>query len=142
MAEIRLTESGQRVLREAEQLCYRLNVAIAAPEHLMAGALMVLSREGVAGLPGADAARHAAEAIHGTGESLDAQVMWGSAAREALNATARYVAAAGETEIDARRLALGILESGELNPMFFVAAGTDRESVRSALAPQAGSTER
>ncbi len=135
MAEIRMTDDAQRALREAERICYQTNVAIGAPEHLLAAALAILARQGTGGLPGDDALERAVLAVHAASdEELREQVMWGSAAREALNQAASGVAEAGETDIDARILALGIIDSGEVNPMFFMSAGADKGSLRAVLA--------
>lgn len=136
LAEVRLTEDGEQALREAERLCYAMNVAIQAPEHLLAAALMVLGAAGRAGVPPAESLVAGVESIHGTGgEPLNAQVMWGSAVREALNRTAASVVAAGGTSIDAQIIALGLIESGEVNPMFFSAAGTTKDALLEALQP-------
>lgn len=130
MVELRLTPEGERALREAERLCYAMNVAIQAPEHLLAGALLVLRSAGVAGVPEPDRLQAGLEMIHGSGsEQLNARVMPGSAFRAALNETARATLARGETEIDARVLVRGLVESGEVNPMFYGAAGTTKEAL-------------
>lgn len=134
MAEIRLAPDGERVLREAERMCYATNVAITAPEHLLAAALSVLSANGATGLPVQDNLEAGVLAIHGmSDEPISGQVMWGSAAREALNSTARAVAEAGQSVIDARKLALGLMNSGEVNPMFYGAMGTTKDDIRAAL---------
>jgi hypothetical protein len=134
MAEIRLTADGERALRESEKLCYATNVAIQAPEHLLAAALIVLAENGAVGLPSLESLEAGVLGIHGRGgETLNTQVMWGSAVREALNMTAASVASAGGTEIDARIIALGLIESGEVNPMFYACAGTSREALRNTL---------
>lgn len=130
MAELRLTAEGERALREAEKLCYALNTGIQAAEHLLCGALVVLAEAGVAGIPTLDRLRSALETIHGSGsEPLTQQVMPGSSFRTALNETARATIARGETDIDARVLVRGIIESGETNPTFYAAAGTTREEL-------------
>jgi len=134
VAEIRLTASGERALRESEKLCYSTNVAIQAPEHLLAAALIVLAEDGAGGLPSRESLEAGVLAIHGSGaEILNTQVMWGSAVREALNMTAGSVASAGGTEIDARIIALGLIESGEVNPMFYASAGTSKDALRASL---------
>lgn len=134
MAEMQLAPDGERVLREAERMCYATNVAITAPEHLLAAALAVLNADGAKGLPAQDSLESGVLSIHGmSDEPLSGQVMWGSAAREALNATARAVAEAGQNVIDARRLALGLMDSGEVNPMFYGAMGTTKGAIRTAL---------
>ena len=134
MAEIRLTADGERALRESEKLCFATNVAIQAPEHLLAAALIVLAEDGAAGMPARESLEAGVLSIHGRGdETLNTQVMWGSAVREALNMTAASVASAGGTDIDARTIALGLIESGEVNPMFYASAGTSKDALRSAL---------
>ena len=50
-----------------------------------------------------------------------------------MSATVRTANAEGASVIDAKRFALGIIASGELNPGFFAAAGTTREAVTAAL---------
>lgn len=135
MAEIRLTADGERALRESEKLCYATNIAIQAPEHLLAAALIVLADDGTSGLPTRADLEAGVLGVHGRGDTtLNTQVMWGSAVREALNLTAASVASAGGTEIDARIIALGIIESGEVNPMFFAGARTSKDALRRTLA--------
>lgn len=134
MAEITLSDDGGQVLREAEKLCYSTNTAIAAAEHLLAAALFVLRKEGVPGMPENEALTAGVLAIHGrSDEPISGQVMWGSTAREALNETARKVGEAGETTIDARKLALGLIDSGEVNPMFYGEMGTTKDALLGAL---------
>ncbi|MDZ7728205.1 MAG: hypothetical protein U5Q44_08410 [Dehalococcoidia bacterium] len=68
-------------------------------------------------------------AIHGrSDEPISGQVMWGSTAREALNETARKVGEAGETTIDARKLALGLIDSGRSEPDVLRRDGDDEGS--------------
>lgn len=135
MTELRLTADGERALREAENLCWRMNVAIEAPEHLLAGALIVLEEEGCMGLPGRDQIEAALEAIVGRGASqLTDNVMPGPSARAALNHAVRAVREAGHATIDARATALGVLDSGELHPMFAGALGTSAEDLRKLIA--------
>jgi hypothetical protein len=130
VAELRLTADAERALREAERLCYAMNVAIEAAEHLLCGALLVLHQAGVVGTPAPDALRAGLESIHGSGDTaLTQQVMPGSGFRAALNDTARQAIARGETDIDARVLVRGVIESGEVNPMFYAAADTTREAL-------------
>ncbi|MBI2765969.1 MAG: hypothetical protein HYX53_08680 [Chloroflexi bacterium] len=134
MAEVSLTEEGGRVLREAEQFCWRTNVAIVAPEHLLAGALLVLSQAGRPGLPPPETLEAALLDAQGSGDTeLTSNVMFGSAAREAINGTALAVRQAGGTLIDARILAMGVIASGEVTPMFFGALGTTRQELMAAL---------
>lgn len=132
--EVSLSESGARALREAENFCWRMNVGIVAPEHLLAGCLKVLNEEGVTGLPAEAALESALRMAQGMSEDeLTQNVMFGSAAREAVNFTAALVRQAGGGEIDPRTLAYGILQSGELGPMFFMALGTTKQTVLAAL---------
>ncbi len=131
---IHLTEDGGRALQEAENLCWRANVAILSAEHLLAGTLLVLAAQGVAGMPAQEAFETALLSFHGLGEeALTQKVMWGSAARDALNASAARLAQLGQVALDARELALGLLESGEVNPMFYGSLGTTRDVLRAAL---------
>lgn len=132
--EVSLSESGARALREAENYCWRMNVGIVAPEHLLAGCLKVLNEEGVTGLPENPAIESALLLAQGMSEDeLTQNVMFGSAAREAVNFTAGLVRQAGGGEIDPRTLAYGVLRSGELGPMFFMALGTTKQGMLAAL---------
>ncbi|MBI5947850.1 MAG: hypothetical protein HY875_06920 [Chloroflexi bacterium] len=133
-AEITLGPDGERALREAERFCWEANVAILAAEHLLAGALLVLHRGGDAALPGEAALKAALLATLGRGdETLTDNVMWGSAARQALNTTARLLAESGKTVIGAREVAAGVIASGEAGPMFFSALGTTKADLLVAL---------
>ncbi len=66
-------------------------------------------------------------------ETLTQNVMFGSAARESINFTARLVGQAGGGEIDPLTLAYGIIQSGELTPMFLSALGTTKAAMLAAL---------
>lgn len=135
MAEIGLTADGQRALVEAQAYCERTNVAIVAPEHLLAGALRVLVEGGAARLPLPDQLAAAVLASQGSSDDrLDANVMFGSAAREAVNFTAAGVGRAGGTEISAALIAAGTIASGEVGPMFYAALGLTKEELLSRLA--------
>jgi hypothetical protein len=135
VSEITLSEDGTRALREAENLCWKTNVDILAPEHLLAGALLVLAGGGWAQLPGDDELMAGVTAIHASGsEALTDNVMWGSSARQALNAVAGAVQAAAGTVIDARVIAAGLMDSGEVHPMFYGAIGTSKAALFQALA--------
>lgn len=130
MAEIGLDESGMRALRETENFCWHANVAIIAPEHLLAGALLVLGNGGVDGLPSREQLEQGLTAIQGVGsETLTDTVKWGSGARAALNAMAGAVRQAGGDTIDARLIAIGSIATDEVNPMFYGAVGTTREAL-------------
>lgn len=134
MAELTLTEDGQRALREAEGFGWRANVAILAAEHLLGGALVVLHEAGHRGLPGRAAIESAIGSIHGTGsEPLESNVMWGSAARDALEAAAAGLQRAGGTRLSAAVIARGVIDSGEVTPMFYAALGTTKAALREAL---------
>lgn len=133
-AEVALSPDASRALGEAESFCRAANVAIAAAEHVLAGALLVLHTDGRVGLPGKDELEAALTAVQGTGsEALTSAVMFGSAAREALNGIVGAVRAAGGTVVDARIIAAGCIESGEVNPMFFSALGSTRQALLDAL---------
>lgn len=132
--EISLTEDGQFALQEAQSFCGRANVAIVAAEHLLAGALAVLGTERYPALPPRTALESALMISQGEGEEpLANQVMFGSAARDAINQTAYAVRQAGGTRIDARLLAAGVIESGEVSPMFYSALGATRADLLDAL---------
>jgi hypothetical protein len=133
-AEVRLDESGARALREAQNFCFRADVAIVGAEHLLAGALLVLAEAGTAVVPGRQELEEALQLSQGAGSSaLAEQVMFGSAAREAINDTAAAVRRAGGTIIGARELAIGAIVSGNVSPMFYASLATTREALRSAL---------
>lgn len=66
-------------------------------------------------------------------EQLTQDVMFGSAARDALSYTARLVAQAGGGEIDTLTLAQGVVHSGELGPMFFTALGMSKADLVAVL---------
>jgi len=128
--ELRLSANGERALREAEKACYAMNVAIQGAEHLLVGALLVLRSEGVEGIPEPDALERGLAMIHGSSdEQLTTNVMAGSGFRTALNETARATAARGETVVDAAVLVRGVIESGEVNPMFYGASGTSKDAL-------------
>jgi hypothetical protein len=132
--EVTLSESAGRALQEAENFCWRMNVGIVAPEHLLAGCLKVLNGTGFPGLPPDETLESALLMAQGMSEEkLTQNVMFGSAARDAVNFTARLVREAGGGEIDPRTLAYGILQSGELGPMFFMALGTTKQDLVAAL---------
>jgi hypothetical protein len=133
--EIKLSADGERALAEAQSFCARRDVAIVAPEHVLAGALMVLGAGGFDGVPGADALEAALLSAQGCGsEPLATNVMFGSAAREAISFTAAGVRSAGQTQITAATLAAGVIASGEVGPMFFAALNTTRDGLMATLA--------
>ncbi|MCC7365676.1 MAG: hypothetical protein IT303_15030 [Dehalococcoidia bacterium] len=137
--EMSLTEDGALALQEAQRFCGRANVAIVAAEHVLAGALLVLGTARYPAIPSREALEGALMlAQGGSDEPLETQVMFGSAAREAINATAYAVRQAGGRRIDARLLAAGIIESGEVSPMFFSALGTSKGELLDALMPAEG----
>ncbi len=132
--EVTLSEDAGRALKEAENFSWRMNVGIVAPEHLLAGCIQVLNMTGLPGLPPDDALQPALLIAQGMSEEkLTQNVMFGSAARDAINFTARLVREAGGGEINTRTLAYGILQSGELGPMLFGALGTTRAELIAAL---------
>lgn len=134
MSEVTLAPDGERTLREAQNLCYRTNVAIVAPEHLLAGALTVLSAAGIAGLPDVPAIESAMVMVQGQGSGqISESVMFGSAARDAINGVARAVREAGGMQITALILAAGTIASGEVNPMFYQALGTTKAELLGAI---------
>jgi hypothetical protein len=104
-----------------------------AAEHLLAGALVAVGA--AAGVPDQHTLEKALMVAQGAGDSpLANQVMFGSAARDAINSTAATVRNAGGRTIDARTVALGTIDSGEVSPMFYEAIGVDRSALRAALA--------
>jgi hypothetical protein len=137
-----LYTDAKRALREAENLCWRSNVAILAPEHLLAGCLAVVRAAGADDLPALDALAQAVGATQGVGESeLTDNVMWGSSARAALESTVARERAAGIKLLGARGLALGVIDSGEVSPMFYASLGASRDALRSALESIQGTPE-
>lgn len=131
--EVRLSADGERCLAEAQDFCRRANVAIVGADHLLAGTLVVLSESGNAGVPGRAALDAALMLTQGSAEAHSSQVMFGSAARDAINGVAGDVRKSGRTVIDAMALALGILDSGEVNPMFFDSLGVAKAALRAAV---------
>ena len=135
MAEVSLSKDAERAMQEAETFCSRSNVGIVAPEHLLAGCLVVLNASGFPGLPDDERLGEALLLAQGMSEdALTQNVMFGSAAREALSYTAALVRQAGGGEIDALTLAYGVIQSGEVGPMFFSALGTAKADLVKALA--------
>jgi hypothetical protein len=131
--EIALDAEGERVLRDAQNFCFQSRVSILAPEHLLAAALLTLG-ENRPGLPTAEEVAGAFLMVQGMGsEETDANVMFGSAARDALNTVARNVRVAGGTAIDAHAIAVGVIGSGEVNPMFFAELGWSKDRLLAAL---------
>jgi hypothetical protein len=132
--EITISPDGARALREAQNFCWRANVAIVAAEHLLAGALLVVSQGGNEAVPPLAALESALMLSQGAGAAaLDSQVMFGSSAREAMNVTARAVRERGGRLIDAATIAAGTIDSGEVSPMFYTSLGITREGLRAAL---------
>ncbi|MFN0095874.1 MAG: hypothetical protein ACKVVT_14000 [Dehalococcoidia bacterium] len=133
MSEVTLGPDAGRALQEAENFCWRANVAIVAADHVLAGAMVVLAGQ-IAGLPSRESLEAALLMAHGSGsDKLTQNVMFGSSARDAVSTVARWAREAGLTEINARMLALGVLASGEVGPMFFSAAGVTKDELRTAL---------
>ncbi|GIW13319.1 MAG: hypothetical protein KatS3mg062_0758 [Tepidiforma sp.] len=133
--ELTLAADAARALREAQALCYRTNCAIVAPEHLLAACLLILSPAAPPGsLPDPGAVQQALIAAQGLGEDpLDRDIVFGSAAREAISRAAAAARTAGERSITARGLAIALVESGECSPMFFAALGVSRPALAAAL---------
>lgn len=132
--ELTLAADAAQALREAQALCYRTNCAIVAPEHLLAACLLRLRAAGADALPSPDAIEQALIFTQGLGEDpLDRDVIFGSAAREALNRAAAAARRAGQSVITARDLALALVESGECSPMFFASLGVSRQALGSAI---------
>ena len=131
--QMALTEDGARALQEAEQFCRKSNVAILAAEHVLAGALFCAKAE-VPDLPSREQLAMALQGVHASGsEAFKEQVMWGSSARDALNATIGRLREAGARQVTARMLARGFIESGEINPMFYMSLGVGKEDLLARL---------
>ncbi|GIW19176.1 MAG: hypothetical protein KatS3mg064_2333 [Tepidiforma sp.] len=132
--ELTLAADAARALREAQALCYRTNCAIVAPEHLLAACLLQLRAAGLEGLPEPAAVQQALVATQGLGEDpLDRDVIFGSAAREAISRAAAAARAAGSTTITCADLATALVESGECSPMFFASLGVPRAALLELL---------
>lgn len=131
---VALTADAQRALAEGARLCREANLAIFTPEHLLAGALLVLRASGLEGLPEPAAVVSALELIHGIGEDIPPDdVTFGPGARSVLDAVAMETVQAGRDSIGAPELASGVVLSGETTPMFLTAMGTSRAELLSAL---------
>ncbi len=134
MSEMRLSADGERSFMEAQQLCLATNVAIVAPEHVLAGALLVLHESGHAGLPEVETVARAIVATQAVGDAaLQDSPMFGSAARQAISECSRIVRQSGGSEIGALELALGTIASGEVNPMFYGALGLTKQDLIATL---------
>lgn len=134
MAELRLGDDGNEALAGAQRFCARANVAIVGAEHLLAGALSVIGRLAETRIPDAATLEAALMLTQGEGSAMFAErLMFGSAAREAINSAAAMVGQAGGLVISARDLAVGTIDSGNVSPMFFSALGTSREALRAVL---------
>jgi hypothetical protein len=132
-AQLRLTPDGEEALREAQRLCFRANVAIVSAEHLLCGALAVLHGLGC-DVPAPGLIAEALTISQGAGGTAHShQLMFGSAARAAMDAVADRVARSGSAAIDAAAIARGTIESGELSPMVFAALRTTRDALLAAL---------
>ncbi|MCC6382000.1 MAG: hypothetical protein IT304_05790 [Dehalococcoidia bacterium] len=132
--EVDLSPDAQRALREAQNLCWRANVAIVAAEHVLAGALVVLAGEGGPGLPPAEAVAGAMVTSQGSGSTtLSDTMMFGSSARDAISAAAVLVRAEGRSTIDARLLARATVASGEVSPGFYASLGTSQAELLAVL---------
>lgn len=133
--EVRLTEDGERALKEAQNFCWRHHVAIVAAEHVLAGALVIAQQHGLRGLPTRENLEAAVVQAIGSGsEALTDNVMFGSQAREVINNTAGRLRTAGGTELTAAGLALGAIASGEVNPAFYRALGLTRDELKDLIA--------
>lgn len=131
--EVSLGPDAGRALQEAENFCWRANIAIVAAEHVLAGALVVLA-PALPGLPQKDALEAALVMTHGSGaDALTGNVMFGSSARDAVSMVAAWAREAGIAQISAQLLALGVVESGEIGPMFFSALGVSKAELRTIL---------
>ncbi len=138
--EIRMTDDGERAMKEAQNFCWRHHVGIVAAEHVLAGALVVAQQHGLKGLPKRENIEAAVVACIGAGsEPLTQDVMFGSQARAVINDTARRLREAGGTQLDARTLAEGTVLSGEVIPMFYRSLGIARDDLLGLLAAHGNS---
>lgn len=128
-----LADDAKRALREAENFCWRANVGIVSAEHLLAGCLVQMAKDGQGGYP-LERLEAALAPLHPPGMTeLGNTVMFGSAARDAMTAAVRDARSAGITRLDARGLALGVVRSGEVHPMFYGTLGVGRDALISEL---------
>lgn len=133
--ELTLDTDAAQALREAQRLCFHTNCAIVAPEHLLAACLLVLRARGQPQLPEPATIHQALIATQSIGEDpLDRDVIFGSAARKAIEHAAAEARATGAPTISARALARALVQSGECSPMFFAALGVPRSALAAALA--------
>ena len=133
--EIRLTDDGERALKEAQNFCWRHHVGIVGAEHVLAGALVVAQQHGLAGLPTRENIEAAVVSCVGAGSAaLTQDVMFGSQAREVISETARRLRESGGTELDSRTLAAGAVASGEVMPVFYSSLGIARGELLALLA--------
>lgn len=135
MSELRLTGGAELALGRAQELCEATNTGIVAPEHLLAGALIVLAQEdAMPGIPDLEAVVGALVATLSVGEEpLEGAPMFGSSAREALSVCVRTVQQRGSDELAALDLAFGTIASGEVNPMFYDALQMSKQDLISIL---------
>jgi len=104
-------------------------------------ALLVLSEGGDHAVPDRAALEGALALAQGAGSAaISEQVMFGSAAREAINDTAGIVRKAGGTTVTSRQLAIGAIVSGNVSPMFYSSLGVSKDELRTALEGAAAST--
>ena len=137
VAELRLGDDGNEALAEAQRFCARANVAIVGAEHLLAGALAVLGREGDSTVPDRATLESALMLAQGEGSAAFAErLMFGSSAREAISGAAATVGGTGRLVISARDLAIGTIDSGNVSPIFFAGLGVARDTLRAALSAE------
>lgn len=111
-----------------------MNVAIETPEHLLAGALLVLGDAAIVGLPDRAKIEEALLLVHGAGEGvLREQVMPSPGARAALNHAIRALRETGERAFGAKELALGVIDSGKVNPLFFDSLAVSWEALAAVI---------
>ena len=134
MSRVGLDDDARLALFAGERFCRDANVAILVPEHLLAGALLVLHHRGVAGLPGAGELESALALVVGTGADVPAdEVSLGPAVQAVLASVAGAAAEAGRDTLSARDLAVAVILAGEAVPMFYGAMGTTRDGLLAAL---------
>jgi hypothetical protein len=129
--ELQLGDDAKRALREAENFCWRDNVAILTAEHLLAGALVVLARNG-GEVP--SALEEALRSTVGVGTvTLTDNVMFGPGARAAIQFALELAARRGQLSIGAADIAIGVIASEEVSPMFYTTLGVTADQLAARL---------
>ncbi len=129
-----LTPDARQAMAAGVELCRRANLAIFTPEHLLGGALAVLAGTGRPGLPSLEAIEPALAMVHGSSdEAPPDEVSFAPGTRVVLESLAAAIVRVGRDSMGAHDLALGVIASGEVVPMFFSAMGVTRDELLAAI---------